>query len=87
MPDKLYASPVLRQQPEDPWAMEHVPCERQPAKTGDAKRVRRDKGTRQVVVTLRDDQFGQLVCFPSRSYMREYRLYEPILTLRYRYAD
>ncbi|KAJ4292593.1 hypothetical protein N0V90_009256 [Kalmusia sp. IMI 367209] len=60
MPDMLYASPVFGK-PEDTWTMMDTPYELEGEKSGGSKQPRRDKGTRQVVVALRDDQLGQLI--------------------------
>ncbi|KAF1971578.1 hypothetical protein BU23DRAFT_569745 [Bimuria novae-zelandiae CBS 107.79] len=60
MPDLLYASPVF-DQPGDPWSSMNPPYQFQMGGHADGKQTRREKGARQVVVTLRDDQLGQII--------------------------
>ncbi|KAJ4358129.1 uncharacterized protein N0V89_002708 [Didymosphaeria variabile] len=60
MPDMLYASPI-NGQPGDPWTILNAPHELQAGKNEAGKQTRREKGNRQVVVTLREDQLGRLV--------------------------
>lgn len=61
MPDLLYASPIFGQYGES-WNSASAPYEYHASGNGDSKQTRREKGARQVVVALREDQLGQLVC-------------------------
>jgi hypothetical protein len=60
MPDMLYASPIFGQ-PGDTWTTLNAPHDLQMGKHDVGKHTRRETGARQVVVTLREDQLGQLV--------------------------
>lgn len=60
MPDMLYAAPMFRQ-PGDAWTMLNTPHDLHAGKNDGSKQTQREKGARQVVVTLREDQLGQLV--------------------------
>ncbi|KAL5396116.1 hypothetical protein PMIN02_003477 [Paraphaeosphaeria minitans] len=60
MPDMLYASPIFGQTG-DAWAISNPPHELQTGKRDFSKQTRREKGPRQVVVTLGEDQLGHLV--------------------------
>ncbi|OAG00843.1 uncharacterized protein CC84DRAFT_1262932 [Paraphaeosphaeria sporulosa] len=60
MPDMLYASPIFGQTG-DPWTKSEAPEDLQAGKVDLRKQTRRERGVRQVVVTLREDQLGQLI--------------------------
>lgn len=62
MPEILYASPVFGHSGGDPWATMHPQYDFQAGVNGGGGQTQREKDSRQVVVTLRDDQLGQLVC-------------------------
>lgn len=60
MPDMLYASPVFGHSG-DAWMASNTPHNYQAGKDNVGQQTRRGKGARQVVVTLQEDQLGQLV--------------------------
>ncbi|KAF2450690.1 hypothetical protein P171DRAFT_516518 [Karstenula rhodostoma CBS 690.94] len=60
MPDMMYASPIFGQ-PGDAWTMPNTFHDSQAGKNDIGQQTRREKGTRHVVVTLREDQLGQLI--------------------------
>lgn len=60
MPDLLHASPVFGHNT-DSWTPRNVQSQMQAAKHNDGQSSRQETGSRQVIVTLREDQLGQLV--------------------------
>lgn len=62
MPDFLYASPVAGQNA-DSCSSLNPGFEFQAIRGGEGKQTVRDMDAQPVLVTLQDDQFGQLVCF------------------------